>query len=352
MRSLLLPLFLLSLLVCSCSDRPDGVPSKGTMEDLLYDYHRAQALLEVASDEGGVDGEEYIMGVLDKYGMDSEMFDSAMIWYASNPDQLKDIYQNVEKRLKAEDEEMQAKVGSSEMTAVYSDGGDTTNLWNGARLIVLRPQQLHCLEQFTLKADTSYRRTDHFILNADVKFIKEDRSIQTILYMCLSIKTKEGKVFSKICEPHSSSIQQLDVSQASESDIAEVSGFFYYKPEKTSKSICLINGISLIRMHIQENTDTTGVASLASDSMVIDSLPQMQDSPDIPSIELSDSAPSGTQTPRKQIERRNEVEDIKIRRAPLEMHKNTPTQRRQSIQQGRGQNGSTAPRRPANRQRR
>ena len=47
MRSLLLPLFLLSLLVCSCSDRPDGVPSKGTMEDLLYDYHRAQALLEV-----------------------------------------------------------------------------------------------------------------------------------------------------------------------------------------------------------------------------------------------------------------------------------------------------------------
>ena len=105
-------------------------------------------------------------------------------------------------------------------------------------------------------------------------------------------------------------------------------------------------------MHIQENTDTTGVASLASDSMVIDSLPQMQDSPDIPSIELSDSAPSGTQTPRKQIERRNEVEDIKIRRAPLEMHKNTPTQRRQSIQQGRGQNGSTAPRRPANRQRR
>ena len=113
MRSLLLPLFLLSLLVCSCSDRPDGVPSQGTMEDLLYDYHRAQALLEVASDEGGVDGEEYIMGVLDKYGMDSEMFDSAMIWYASNPDQLKDIYQNVEKRLKAEDEEMQAKVGSS-----------------------------------------------------------------------------------------------------------------------------------------------------------------------------------------------------------------------------------------------
>ena len=213
--------------LAACGGKPSGVPSKSRMRKILYDYHKAQAMVGSTNEGEYINSEKLLLSVLDKHGMDSEMFDSAMVWYCENPDQLQDIYKDLEKQLKAEDEELQAKVGSSEMTSIYSEG-DTANIWTGAKLIVLRPQPLMCLEQFKLKADSSYHHNDHFILNADVKFIKEDRSAGTTLYMSMTIKTKDGMTYSQICEPRGSSIQRIDISQASEEDISEINGFFYY----------------------------------------------------------------------------------------------------------------------------
>ena len=328
----------MSSMLVACGDRPKGVPSKGKMKQILYDYHKAQAMVGTTDEGEYINSEKLLLSVLDKHGIDSEMFDSAMIWYCENPDQLRSIYQDIEKRLKAEDEEMQATVGSSEMTSIYSEG-DTTNIWTGAPLIVLRPQPLLCQERFSLKADTSYHKTDHFILNADVKFIKEDKSASSILYMALSIKTKDGKVYSQTTEPRGNSIQRIDITQASDEEISEISGFFYFKSDNHSetKSMCVINGISLIRMHIQEATDTTATDTTAVDSsdVVTEGPRQMDESPRIPTIEISDSVPTGSSKPTTPVQRRNEVEDIKIRRAPENTQPTTPVQRRQSIQQGR-----------------
>ena len=334
---------LFSAMLMACSGRPGGVPSKGKMKRILYDYHKAQAMIGTTDQGEYINSEKLLLSVLDKHGIDSEMFDSAMVWYCENPDQLRSIYQDIEKQLKAEDEELQAKVGSSEMTSIYSEG-DTTNIWTGASLIVLRPQPLLCLERFTLKADSSYHRTDHFILNADVKFINEDRSAASTLYMALTIRTKDGKIFSQTCQPRGNSIQRIDISQGSEQDISDISGFFYFQGEqKQTKSMCVINGISLIRMHIPEAPDTTRTDSTLVDSVVNEVPRQQEESPAIPSVELSDSAPTGsTVQPHKPVDRKNEVEDIKIRRAP-DVKTPVPTQRRQSIQQGRQQNQQQRP---------
>ena len=318
----------------ACGGKPGGVPSKSRMRRILYDYHKAQAMVGTTNEGEYINSEKLLLSVLDKHGMDSEMFDSAMIWYCENPDQLQDIYKDLEKQLKAEDEELQAKVGSSEMTSIYSEG-DTANIWTGEKLIVLRPQPLMCLEQFKLKADSSYHHNDHFILNADVKFIKEDRSTGSTLYMSMTIKTKDGMTYSQICEPRGSSIQRIDISQASEEDISEINGFFYYKAEGNTKSMCIINGISLIRMHVKEASDTTTTDTTLVDSAELETGPrQLDESPRIPSVELSDSAPTGSKTPKSPVNRRNEVQDIKIKKAP-ETNQQQPVQRRQSIQQGR-----------------
>ena len=328
---------ILSVILIGCDGQPQGVPSKGKMKRILYDYHKAQAMVGSTDQGEYINSEKLLLSVLDKHGIDSEMFDSAMVWYCENPEILQSIYQDIEKQLKAEDEELQAKVGSSEMTSIYSEG-DTTNIWTGASLMLLRPQPLLCLERFTLKADTSYHRDDHFILNADIKFIKEDRSASSTLYMALTLKTKDGKTYSQTCQPRGNSIQRLDISQESDQDISEISGFFYYKGDpKATKSLCAINGISLIRMHVKEvaETDTIATDSINTDSVINDSQPRQEESPTIPSVQLSDSAPSGsTVQPRKPIDRKNEVKDINIRRAP-DVKPTVPTQRRQSIQQGR-----------------
>ena len=340
--------------LAACGGKPSGVPSKSRMRKILYDYHKAQAMVGTTNEGEYINSEKLLLSVLDKHGLDSEMFDSAMVWYCENPDQLQDIYKDLEKQLKAEDEELQAKVGSSEMTSIYSEG-DTANIWTGAKLIVLRPHPLMCLEQFKLKADSSYHHNDHFILNADVKFIKEDRSAGTTLYLSMTIKTKDGMTYSQICEPRGSSIQRIDISQASEEDISEINGFFYYKAEGNTKSMCVINGISLIRMHVKEATDTTAIDSALTDTTELpaEGPRQNDDSPRIPSIELSDSAPTGSKAPKTPVNRRNEVQDIEIKKAP-ETKQQQPTQRRQSIQQGRQNQQPQRPRpqRPNNPQRR
>ena len=336
-------ILLLLLLTAACGDRPGGVPSRGKMERILYDYHKAQAIMNVGVEDRSLNAEECMLYVLNKHGMNSEMFDSAMIWYCEHPDQLQKIYQHLEERLKAEDEEMQAKVGTSNMSSIYSEGGDTTNLWTGAPLIVLRPENLQCVEQFTLKADSSYHKNDRFIFNADTKFVKEDQSLRSILYMCLSIKTADGKTYSQVNETRVSTIQRIDLSQSTDEEIKEVSGYFYYKADKTAKSICVINGISLVRMHIEEKVDTTANDSTAADSIDIDNQPRMQVSPDIPSVELSEDVPERTTKPAAPAQRRNEVEDIRLRRAPSNPSAPMPTQRRQSVQKGRGQNTQPQP---------
>ena len=334
MRNAIIVILML-LLTAACDNRPGGVPSKGKMERILYDYHKAQAIMNMGVDHRSLNGEECMLYVLEKHHLTSELFDSAMIWYCEHPDQLQKIYQNLEKRLKAEDEEMQATVGTSNMSSIYDEGGDTTNLWSGAPLIVLRPENTQCVEQFTLKADSSYRKNDRFIFNADVKFVKEDQSIRSILYMCLTIHTADGKTFSQINETRMSNIQRIDLSQSTDQDIKEISGYFYYKAEQAAKSLCVINGISLVRMHIEEKVDTTATDSTAADSIVIDNQPQMQENPDIPSVELSEKVPERTNAPKPAGTRRNEVEDIRLQRAPSNPSAPMPTQRRQSVQKGR-----------------
>ena len=327
---------MLSLLVMwSCDRRPSGIPSQGKMEDLLYDYYKAQSMFAVADNDNSVENEKYMLGVLEKYGLDSEMFDSAMVWYTSHPDQLQEIYRNIELRLKAEDEELQAQVGSSEMTALYSDGSDTTNLWNGATLMSLRPDRLHNLERFTLKADTGYHKNDYFHLNADVKIIKEDMNAESVLTMNLSIRTKDGKVYSQTSQTGTNDIQHLSISQSSDSEIDEISGYFYYKGDTKTKSVCIINGISLIRMHVAEApSDTLSNDSLRDDSLR-DTKPRMFDEyPDAGSIELSDSAP-GSGPGRSN--RQNEVEQIKIEQAPQDDGQNDQRHRRISVQESRRQ---------------
>ncbi len=335
-------LFFTFVMLLSCDSRPGGVPSRGKMEKLLYDYHKAQAAIDVSSTDNSVDNEKYMLGVLAKYGLDSEMFDSAMVWYSSHPDELRIIYKNLEERLKAEDDEMQAHVGTSEMTAIYSEGGDTTNIWSGASLIALRPDRLHNLERFTFKADTSYHKTDMFTLHADVKLIKEDQASDALLTTSLSIRTKNGKVFSQVSQTAANDIQQLTISQSSDSEIEEISGFFYFKGAESTKSVCIINGISLIRMHVPEvKPDTTSTDSLSGDSL-IDEKPRMSEEyQDIPSVELNDSAPS--EGPGRS-NRQNEVEQIQIEHAPSQGNRQGQHQRRLPVQQGRqgnNQNGQS-----------
>ena len=94
---------LMLLMACKPSV-PSDVNQPDDMEDILYDFHIAQAM---AKEEGpGTDADfkktEYFLAVLKKHGVTQEDFDSSMVYYYSYLPRLKKIYTNVNERLSDE----------------------------------------------------------------------------------------------------------------------------------------------------------------------------------------------------------------------------------------------------------
>lgn len=262
------------LLLSACDDRPDGVMSKGKMERVLYDYHLAQAIGET-SGRHSEKSRDYIDAVFQKHGITRAEFDSSMVYYNIHNEDLKDIYEDLKERFAAANDEIQLTTGTDEMAAIFTEGGDTTNMWYGSPVIVLRQHTLLNLDKFTIKADTSFRSNDRFLLIANAHFINEtpDNSSAT-LTASLSIRNVEKKTFSQVRSLTSSGHIQLDISSAMGKDLTNVSGYFYYQNTSPSpvRSFCIIDGIRLIRMHAKESVETDST-TVAEDSVYLDSLP-------------------------------------------------------------------------------
>ena len=78
------------------------------MQDVLYDLHRADAILRVSNLERGHDEAlaKYYEVVLEKHGITQAQFDSSLVWYTDNPALFDKIYPKIEKRCQAEYDEV------------------------------------------------------------------------------------------------------------------------------------------------------------------------------------------------------------------------------------------------------
>ena len=88
-------LWVLALLMSACCmsltgckpSLPDDVLSQGKMEDILYDYHLALAMVQ---NEGGDETQRFIYkdAVLRKHDVTSAEFDSSMVYYMRHTDKM------------------------------------------------------------------------------------------------------------------------------------------------------------------------------------------------------------------------------------------------------------------------
>lgn len=316
-------MFLFMLLLSACDNRPKDVLSRGKMEDVLYDYHLMQGVIDQlpTSEDRITKAQDYINSVYEKHGITEAQFDSSIIYYNRHPKDLHKIYTNLKERYSEVNEEVQIVNGNNDMMAIFSTGGDTTNLWSGARMLALHQKDLLNHESFTIHADTSFRRNDQFILTLTPVFVKEDMNDYDIsLSVGLGVLYTDGKhtgVSRLLSNPGT---QQLTLQTDSDRDIKSITGFFYYQGKKTSRNLCLIDDISLVRMH--EKTQPQPTVEPA-DTNLVDSL--------------------GVDSPAQRVERRLSPEErrqqnktgeqIKIQQAPSVRKPNTIGPRRRKPQQ-------------------
>lgn len=293
-------------LLASCEQRPQNVVSKSKMEQLLYDYHLAKSMVNQLPPDEKYKEQLYIDAVMKKNKVSQADFDSSLVWYNRHNSDLKDIYDNLNKRFETADKELQLSTGNTSMANVASSDGDTANVWNGASIIVLRPKPSLNHESFIIKADTSFHRYDKYIMSGDLSIVNENNmSRNGSVTISLSIRYDDDKVISDTRTIRNAAHQELIIEAHDNKDIASVSGFIHYNTTSAEeRSIAIVNNLSLIRMHKPDSLIHT---SVREDTVKTDTLP----------VVTNDSARRTRHlTPDELREQNRDDEDIKLRTAP------------------------------------
>ena len=313
-----LPIILLALaILSSCDERPKDVMSEKKMEDVLYDYHIMQGVIEqLPSEDKEQKAQDYINAVFKKHNISHADFERALVYYNRHQKELYSIYGNVKNRLQEENDKLQTLNGSNSMMAVFTEGGDTTNLWNSERVIVLRNKAIMNKESFILKADTSFHQNDKFILTFFPAIIGEDKDDYHVhLDYGLSVMYANGKHIGVTRSTRSGDLQQLTLEAADAEKIKSVSGFFYFYGKKGSRNLCVVDDIQLIRMHSKDAEPKEKTDSLKADSTSADTLPDLK----------------GERLSPEQLRMLNKSDKtIKIQEAPTMRHPNSIGPRRRS----------------------
>ena len=312
-------LLIIILVVCtlSCENSSDKVVSKSKMEQVLYDYHLAQALVSTLSEEERYKAEMYIESVYEKNGITHEEFDSSMVYYNRHADELKDIYNNLHDRFTVINEKLQLQTGNNEMMT-FSENGDTTNIWGGKKLIVLRNKEILNKEIFTIKADTSFHKGDRFILKANARLVNtEKRSRNYRLTMCLTVNYSDGKTISEYQHIMNSSAKQITLNTDRTKEIEQVNGFFYYEGLYDERNFIIIDNIELIKIH----TDSKIIKPITSKD--IDTITSVVSNQATEQQKKTESSSQVKSIKQLNMERAEDNKKIDIKSAPDRIRKNT-----------------------------
>ena len=173
---------LLAFVLVSCKPTvPSDYIQPGEMEDLLYDYHVAMSMAAVKN-ANPTEQEAYKLAVFERYGMDETKFESSLKYYMRHTERLKKIYENIDERLK---KEAQAQGISASDFSQYGDAslkGDTANVWNRAKAMILMPQPPYNYHYFEVKTDTAFHKGDLLTLEFDPLFIVQDGNVRKRQY--------------------------------------------------------------------------------------------------------------------------------------------------------------------------
>lgn len=255
-------LWVLALLMSACCmsltgckpSLPDDVLSQGKMEDILYDYHLALAMVQ---NEGGDETQRFIYkdAVLRKHDVTSAEFDSSMVYYMRHTDKMYTIYKNLSDRLNDEAVSLGADACDQSRFGDLASSGDTTNIWRGAQSLVFMTAKPLNYYNFEVKADTSFHKGDCIMLDFESHFIYQD-GIRDGLAV-LAVQFSNDSIASQVVHVQSSQHYSMQVEDRDTLGIKSVKGFFLLNSgdfsndfsSATTLKLMFLDHIRMIKMH-------------------------------------------------------------------------------------------------------
>ena len=255
------------VLLSACTPQ---VPSKylqpDEMEDLMYDYYLSQGISNGRAGSTDYDRRYNLQTVLKKYGLTNAEFDSTLVYYYNHMELMNGIYTNIQKRLGDEALELGASEGEVERFTVNSASGDTTDVWEGKRQMMLLPIPPYHIVQFSQKADTSYYKGDSFLLTFGSRFLVQSGSRNATVY--LAVTYENDSVISATTPINVSGGSTLRINPC-DLRAKRLDGYVYMPrrdqtDNESESAILLLNHIQLMRFHHRKQTDEDNTQSKPS----------------------------------------------------------------------------------------
>jgi hypothetical protein len=248
------------------------------MEDILYDYYVSQGMASVSEQKIGTEDyrrDLFFNAVLKKHRVTRAEFDSSLVYYYTRADKFVDICHNVQDRLSEEALDLGTSEGEVERYTTQSLTGDTANVWEGNRSLMLIPYAPYNRIQFTQKADTSYHKGDSYMLSFMSDFLYQGGIKEALVY--LALKYENDSIVSKVTHFSASGDTKLRID-ACDLKVKELMGYFYLgegNEKNTDLKLLFLTDIQLIRFHKQKSDKSV---SSASETQKVDSMKIIPDS--------------------------------------------------------------------------
>ena len=231
---------------------PSEFISAGDMENILYDYHLADAMAGQAKGNYDENLVAYRSLVLEKYGVSKEKFDTSMVYYMRHTDELQTIYSHIAERMQNEAK----KYGSPEglYAGSFSASGDTADIWRAQRSFILMPNQPYNLYSYSFKTDSTFHKGDKLILNFNCDYIFQDGIRSGVATMAVVLKN--DSVIARTVQLSSSMAQRIEIEDNDNIGMKEVKGYFILTKDNSSNSslttlrLMNISNIYLMRCHV------------------------------------------------------------------------------------------------------
>ena len=232
------------------------------MEDILVEYHLAMAMAD-ETDERAYNQEYYLESILKAHGVTKADFDSSMVYYYNRADRFDKMYKSVTRRLEEKALSLGATEGEIGKFSTLNTEGDTANIWSEKRSLVMRPMPPYNRFDFTVTADSTFRRGDSFLMQFVSDFVYQDGRKDGIAYVAVDYP---DTVVCRQASVSYSGLFQIRIEPNDTADIQRIRGFFYLggaHEQTTTQRLLFINSIQLIRFHKQHEPEIMATDSVA-----------------------------------------------------------------------------------------
>ncbi|MGM9802742.1 MAG: DUF4296 domain-containing protein [Muribaculaceae bacterium] len=249
----------------ACDKAPSHVIGESDMVDLLVDIHEAEALIDMYPDRFRDDSAKKVLkkSVLMKHHVTEAKLDTSMVWYSRNMAVYVDVYDRVIKKLEKNRNDLDVKSGMvvaarnrKANVRSYKDYGDTADIWQAGRQLVLNSSIGKNIFPFIYASNQETQPGDKYLLQ--LKMLNNRAALKVLI----GVEYIDGAV-SFIERPSTREGWNEFVVQADTlRKIKNVYG--YVKFNVSSKStVCYVDSIMLLRVHLDRKT--YGVISMQRD---------------------------------------------------------------------------------------